>query len=84
MVISYKSPNMGYNYSYLTYNPTYNYPKTLKPLQNPLKEPFKEPHNPTPMNLQVGGGLSEPGGRILGRRSGHRADPRSRRHKKTL
>ena len=21
----YKSPNMGYNYSYLTYNPTYNY-----------------------------------------------------------
>ena len=22
----YKSPNMGYNYSYLTYNPTYNYP----------------------------------------------------------
>ena len=22
----YKSPNMGYNYSYPTYNPTYNYP----------------------------------------------------------
>ena len=22
----YKSPNMGHNYSYLTYNPTYNYP----------------------------------------------------------
>ena len=21
-----ESPNMGYNYSYLTYNPTYNYP----------------------------------------------------------
>ena len=25
---SYKSPNMGYNYSYLTYNPTYKYPST--------------------------------------------------------
>ena len=23
---SYKSPTMGYNYSYPTYNPTYNYP----------------------------------------------------------
>ena len=23
----YKSPNMGYTYSYPTYNPTYNYPK---------------------------------------------------------
>ena len=23
---SYKSPNMGYNYDYLTYKPTYNYP----------------------------------------------------------
>ena len=22
----YKSPNMGYNYSYPTYDPTYNYP----------------------------------------------------------
>ena len=22
----YKLPNMGYNYSYLTYNPTYNCP----------------------------------------------------------
>ena len=22
----YKPPNMGYNYSYLTYNSTYNYP----------------------------------------------------------
>ena len=22
----YKSPNLGYNYSYPTYNPTYNYP----------------------------------------------------------
>ena len=22
----YKSPNMGYKYSYPTYNPTYNYP----------------------------------------------------------
>ena len=27
---SYKFPNMGYNYSYLTYNPTYNYPRTSK------------------------------------------------------
>ena len=27
---SYKSPNMGYNYSYLTYYPTYNYPGTSK------------------------------------------------------
>ena len=26
-----KSPNMGYNYSYPTYNPTYNYPTTLNP-----------------------------------------------------
>ena len=25
-MLGYKSPNMGYNYSYLTYNPTYNYP----------------------------------------------------------
>ena len=24
----YKSPNMGYKYSYLTYNPTHNYPGT--------------------------------------------------------
>ena len=23
---SYKSPNMDYNYSYPTYNPTYDYP----------------------------------------------------------
>ena len=23
---SYKSPNMGYNYSFRTYNPTYSYP----------------------------------------------------------
>ena len=23
----YKSPNMGYKYSYPTYNPTYSYPK---------------------------------------------------------
>ena len=23
---AYKSPNMGYKYSYPTYNPTYNYP----------------------------------------------------------
>ena len=27
---SYKSPKLGYNYSYPTYNPTYNYPGTSK------------------------------------------------------
>ena len=28
---SYKSPNIGYNYSYPTSKPTYNYPFTLNP-----------------------------------------------------
>ena len=27
---SYKPPNMSYNSSYLTYNPTYNYPLNLQ------------------------------------------------------
>ena len=33
----YKSPNMGYKYSYPTNNPTYHYPY---PEPEPLKEPF--------------------------------------------
>ena len=27
---SYRSPNMRYKYTYLTYDPTYNYPRTSK------------------------------------------------------
>ena len=41
----YTSPERGYNYGYPNYNPTYNYPETLKGALDPkpyrilLKEP---------------------------------------------
>ena len=33
--LGYKSPNMGYRYSYPTYNLTYSYPMNLQVSKNP-------------------------------------------------
>ena len=46
--VSHKSSNIGYNYSYPTYNPNWNYPLTLNPIDS-LKEPYlRLPLNPKP------------------------------------